>query len=61
MLGSFVIWVAVTVGVETLGNRSDRFSARNLSLWLILLPVFLLEGYLRGGWKWKDLEKKYPE
>jgi hypothetical protein len=28
---------------------------------LIILPIFLLGGYLTGSWKLKDLEKKYPE
>lgn len=28
---------------------------------LIMLPIFLLFGYLSGGWKWKDFQKKYPE
>jgi hypothetical protein len=28
---------------------------------LVMLPVFLLGGYLSGNWKWSDLEKKYPE
>jgi hypothetical protein len=40
------------------------FSSRNgfhLVLWLSLLPVLCLWGYLRGRWRWRDLEKKYPE
>ena len=36
----------------------DRF---HLVIWLSLLPVLFLWGYLRGRWRWKDLEKKYPD
>lgn len=25
----------------------------------IMLPIFLVGGYLKGRWKWEDLEKKY--
>ena len=31
------------------------------SLAVIMLPFFLLGGYLSAKWKWSDFEKKYPE
>jgi hypothetical protein len=40
----------------------DAFSPGNIvAIWAIMLPIFLLGAYLTGLWKWKDLEKKYPE
>jgi hypothetical protein len=37
------------------------FSLQFVVVWLIMLPIFLLGGYLAGSWKWKDLEKRFPE
>jgi hypothetical protein len=48
--------------VEVFGDHVHSFSVRKtLFLYNITLPIFLLEGYLTGGWIWKDLEKKFPE
>jgi hypothetical protein len=61
MLRSFMFWGIVISGLGFL-DRSRMSSLRSeLYLDLILLPIFLLEGYLAGGWQWKDLEKKFPE
>jgi hypothetical protein len=56
-----VTWMLVPPGVQIFGNRGHLFSLEFLSIWLILLPVCLLAGYLTGRWRWQDFEKKYPE
>jgi hypothetical protein len=62
VLGSLVICLLVVLGLETIGDRRHSFSVRSAVLaGLIILPISLLGGYLTGVWKWKDLEKKYPE
>jgi hypothetical protein len=59
MLGSLLLWFVMTA--------AQVFVDRNRSLQpvlfssLIMFPIFLLYGYLNAGWKWKDLQKKYPE
>jgi hypothetical protein len=60
-IGSILIWLIVLPAVEVFGNHGHLFSRQFVVIWLIMLPVFLLEAYLSGSWKWKDLEKKYPE
>jgi len=61
-LFSLLIWLAVVVGVPALGDHPHSFPVRSTVLTgLIILPIFLLGGYLTGSWKWKELEKKYPE
>jgi hypothetical protein len=61
-LFSLPIWLVVVVGVPTFTGNPHSFSVRSaLFTGLIILPIFLLGGYLTGSWKWKDLEKKYPE
>jgi len=61
VLGSVVTWLVVLPAVEFFGDHQHRFSGEFFLIWFVLLPIFLLGGYLSGGWKWKDLEKKYPE
>ena len=61
MIGTLVIWLVVLPVVEWYGGHEHPFSGQFFLIWFLLLPIFLAEGYLRGGWKWKDLEKKYPE
>jgi hypothetical protein len=46
--------------VEVFGNHGHPSSLQFVVIWVIMLPIFLLGGYLTGSWKWKDLEKKYP-
>jgi hypothetical protein len=48
------IWLVVLTGL----SMKDGFY---LIVWVGTLPVLLLFGYLRGQWRWKDFEKKYPE
>jgi hypothetical protein len=60
-IGSILIWLIVLPAVQLFGNHGHLFSLQFAVIWLIMLPVFLVGGYLTGSWKWKDLERKYPE
>lgn len=59
--GSTLIWLIVLPAVQVLGHHENVFSRQFVMIWLIMLPIFLLGGYLTAGWRWKDFEKKYPE
>jgi hypothetical protein len=61
MLGSLLMWLVVPPAVELFGGHEHRFSGQFFLIWFVLLPIFVVEGYLSSGWKWKDQEKKYPE
>jgi hypothetical protein len=58
--GSVVLWL-ITMPVVQLVYHRRLFSPDFLVVWLIMLPIYLLGGYLAGRWKWQDLEKKYPD
>jgi len=59
---TLLICLVAAVGVPALTGPPHSFSARSAVLvGLIILPISLLGGYLTGIWRWKDLEKKYPE
>jgi hypothetical protein len=60
-IGSILIWLIVLPAVQVFEYHGRLFSPQFLVIWLIMLPIFLLGGYLTGSWRWKDLEKKYPE
>ena len=53
-----VSWLLVPPVVYAFGSKRHVLSLEFLSIWLILLPVCLLAGYLTGKWKWQDFEKK---
>ena len=57
---NIILWLGVTilVGFTDRPHPSVRSAALTA---MIMLPVFLLGGYLSGKWKWSDFEKKYPE
>jgi hypothetical protein len=61
ILPTFVIGLVVLAVVERFGDRRSPFSLDSAVIDLIMLPVFLIGGYLEGKWKWKDLQKKYRE
>ena len=59
MIFNMILWLGVTAIV---GFKDRPFSVWSIaSTAFVLLPVFLLGGYLSGKWKWSDFEKKYPE
>jgi hypothetical protein len=61
VLRSLIFW-AILVPVLGVANHPLLSSLRwEIYMGLILLPIFLLDGYLAGGWQWKDLEKKFLE
>jgi hypothetical protein len=60
VLGSFFFWLILMPSLALFGHRQP-FSATNVFIDLIILPIFLLGGYLSGVWRWKELDKKYPE
>jgi hypothetical protein len=60
VLSTLLLGLIVVLGVEALRVRPHPFSLRSTILTsLLMLPIFLLGGYLTGRWKWQDLEKKY--
>ena len=61
MLGSFVTGITILLVLASL-DRSPAHSVKaDLLISLIMLPIFLLGGYLTAHWQWQDLQKKYPE
>lgn len=59
MFQTVVLGVVILVVVGLLAK--PRLTASEILVTsLIMLPIFLLGGYLSAGWKWNDLEKKYP-
>jgi hypothetical protein len=61
MLGSLLLWLVITA-VDALTSHPHSFSLRSILFpSLIMLPIFLLYGYLNAGWRWKDSKKKHPE
>jgi hypothetical protein len=58
ILWSFLFWLILMAVIGAFGRWSVQ---ETLVTSLIMLPIVLLGGYLSSGWKWKDLEKKYPE
>ena len=59
---SLVLWAILVPAIEVLGNNSRSISPRSIVLMgIITFPIFLLEGCLVGRWRWKGLEKKYPD
>jgi hypothetical protein len=60
LLFNVVLWMVITFGTQLGEKRTQSLSLRGILLTsLMMLPVFLLGGYLAAIWKWKDFEKKY--
>jgi len=61
VLGSLVNGVVILI-VLTLRHAYLRtFQTTDLLAYLIVLPIFLLGGYLTAVWQWQDFEKRFPE
>ena len=60
VLGSVLFWLVLMPVLDLFGTQSSpwRFTAL---VNFIILPIFVLGGYLEGRWRWADLEKKYPD
>jgi hypothetical protein len=59
VIGSVLMWLIVLPSAQVLANHGSLLTGNFPTAWLIMLPIFLLGGYLTGRWKWQDLEKKY--
>ncbi len=47
--------------LDSFAFKTNPLSAQSLAIDLVLLPVFVLGGYLEGKWGWQDFEKRYSE
>jgi cell division protein FtsW (lipid II flippase) len=61
MLYVLVFGLILIPTLDLLAFKTNPLSTQNVVIDLILLPVFLLGGYLEGKWRWQDFEKKYSE
>lgn len=59
IVGSLVSGLVVLLGLA-LFDPSHSFRESIVPA-LVMLPIFLLGGYLTAVWQWQDFEKKYPE
>ena len=60
MVFNIIIWLGITA-ILPFTERPRPSSVRSVALTaVVMLPIFLLGGYLSGKWKWSDFEKKYP-
>jgi len=59
ILGSLVNGAVVLLGLALL-DPSHSFRDRIVPAFVVL-PIFLLGGYLTSVWQWQDFEKKFPE
>jgi hypothetical protein len=61
MLGSFANGLVILLGLAWLDRSPSHSLKTDFMTSLIMLPLFLLGGYLTAHWQWQDLQKKYPE
>jgi len=62
VIASFLVWLTMALGLDLFRDNAPSFSASKLVfIDLFSLPIFLLGGYLNGGWRWKQLIKKYSQ
>jgi hypothetical protein len=61
VLGGLSFWSILVPAVQVFAHYGHP-SMRSIIIGsLIMLPIFLLGGYLTGRWRWSDFEKKYPK
>lgn len=61
MLGSFVNGLVILLGLAWLDRSPSHSLKTDFMTSLIMLPLFLLGGYLTAHWQWQDLQKEYSE
>ena len=61
VLGSLVTGLVILLGLALRFAYLRTLQTTDLLAFLIVLPIFLLGGYLTTVWQWQDFEKKYPE
>jgi len=59
IVGSLVLGSVVLLGIAL--SDSSHSLGETVVPSLLMLPIFLLGGYLAAVWQWHDFEKKYPE
>jgi hypothetical protein len=57
--GSLVLGSVVLLGIA-LSDSSHSLRESAIPS-LLMLPIFLVGGYLAALWQWQNFEKKYPE
>lgn len=58
-MGSLISGLVVLLGLAFFGPSHSL--KEDVEPALIVLPIFLLGGYLTTVWRWQDFKKKYPE
>ena len=59
ILFNIILWLGIAI-VLPFTDRPRPWQSLALTS-IIILPIFLLGGYLTGKWKWSDFEREYPE
>ena len=60
ILFTTLLGFGVTLIVQLVDHGTRAFSLREtITLGLMVLPIWLLGGYLSAVWKWRGFEKKY--
>ena len=57
VVGSLTTGLIILLGLALLRTQTFRLG---IVLALVMLPIFVVGGYLTASWQWQDLEKKYP-
>ena len=57
VVGSLATGLIILLGLALLRTQTFR---QGIVLALVMLPIFVVGGYLTASWQWQDLEKKYP-
>lgn len=62
LLSNLVLWFVIMVGTGWVDSPHLKTLAHYfLFPGSVMLPIFLLYGYLNAGWRWKDLSRKFPD
>ena len=57
VVGSLATGLIILLGLALLRTQTFRLG---IVLALVMLPIFVVGGYLTASWQWQDFEKKYP-
>jgi hypothetical protein len=59
---SLLFWLILMPALDALVDHPPFRSFRLMVLIdLMMIPIFVIGGYLERRWKWNNLEKKYPD
>ena len=59
VVGSLATGLIILLGLALL--ERTQTVRQGIVLALVMLPIFVVGGYLTASWQWQDFEKKYPE